>query len=273
MQKKINWIRTFLIMGLAFAFIGIHMIFSVYSLLNDDYNMILSLLMKKGIFESILGILLMIVIARNTTFQDIKSVISDIKIHIVVVVTLLLLGIGTGILLQDAFSGIFQSIFDELSREAEKIQSLPVHQQALFIFGNNSRVAVLSGILAFIPVVGLFLPVFVMTMNGAVIGMAPGIFGITWWKFILAILPHGVLELPALVLASAVGLKFAIASVKAFMGYLFPPPALNGREVFLREIRPGWRSIKLFALIIPMLVVAAIIEVVVSPRIIALYGL
>ncbi|MGD2246829.1 MAG: stage II sporulation protein M [Candidatus Methanofastidiosia archaeon] len=273
MQKEINWVRTILIMGLAFAFIGAHMIFSFYSLLIVDYNMITSLLVKKGIFESIMGILLLIVIARNTTFKDIKNILSDIKVYIVIIVVLLSLGIGAGIILQDTLSGFFQSIFDEISREAERIQSLPVHHQTLFIFGNNSRVAALSGILAFIPVIGLFLPVFVMTLNGAVIGMAPGIFGIPWWKFVLAILPHGVLELPALVLASAVGLNLAVASIKASLGYLFPPPAFDGRDVFLREIRPGWRSIKLFALIIPMLVAAAIIEVLVSPRIMALYGL
>jgi stage II sporulation protein M len=273
MQKKINWIRTFLIMGLALAFIGVHMVFSLYSFLTVDYNVITSLLVKKGIFESIMGILLAVIIARNTTFKDIKSIIFDIKVHIAIIVALLLLGIGMGIILQDTFSGFFQSIFDELSREAERIQSLPVHHQMLFIFGNNSRVAALSGIIAIIPVIGLFLPVLVMAMNGVVIGMAPGILGIPWWKFVLAILPHGVLELPALVLASAVGLKLAVASIKASLGYFFPPPALDGREVFLREIRPGWRSIKLFALIIPMLVVAAIIEVVVSPRIMALYGL
>lgn len=272
--RRINWMRTFLIIGLTCTLVGVRVAFSFYSLAGDDFSYSLSLLVERGFFESVIALLLMVVIARNTTVNDIKKALRSIKPHIAVVVLFFVGGVVTGILLQGVFQEMFRSLFEELAREAEKIQSIPMYQQAIFIFGNNSGVAVLSGIFVpFFPVVGSLFPPLVMLLNGVVIGLAPGVFEMSWSHFLIAILPHGILEIPALVLAAAVGLKFNISLLKAIIGFFFPPRGMSGGETFLREIKPGWFSLKLFAVIIPMLVAAAVIEVFVSTWVMEVLGI
>lgn len=272
MNQKINWTKVLLIMGLSFALIGVHFIVTFYTIFSGSYD-ILPLLVKKGTVESFIGILFFVVVMRNTTLKDIKRILRDLKPYIVVSCFFLVLGIVVGIFLQSIFHDFAKSIFEEMAEVAERLESVPPYGQTLFILGNNFRVAVLSGVIAFIPLLGILLPISIMGLNGAVIGFAPGILGMSGSDFAIAILPHGIFEIPALVLASAVGLRFAIASIKASIGFVFHPRGVSGKEVFLREIRPGWLSIKLFALIIPLLIIAALMEVTVTPRVMLLYGL
>lgn len=272
--RKINWMRTLLIIGLTCALAGIRIIFSFYSVIDDDLAYSLSLLVERGVLESVIALFLAVVIAWNTRLDHIKKALYSVRPQIVIASLFLVGGVIMGILLQGSFQGLFQSYFEELSQVADKIDSMPMYQQTVFIFGNNSGVAVLSGIFAaFFPLVGALFPPFVMGLNGLIIGLAPGVYGLSWSHFLVAILPHGILEIPALVLASAVGLKLNISILKAGIGYLFPPQGMSRGETFLREIKPGWFSLKLFAVIIPMLVVAAIIEIYVSTQIVEVLGI
>ena len=274
MSRKINWIRVFLIIGIAIALVSVRFMFSFSSLMGDDFKFQVSLLVKRGFYESFLALLLWGVIAVKTTKEDIKKVLSKMNPYIAVSALFLLGGVITGILLQDAFQGLLQGVFDELAQEAEKINAIPMYQQTFFIFGNNSGVAVICGIFnAFIPVIGALIPPVIMLLNGFIIGVAPAMFGIGWPQFLVAILPHGIFEIPALILASAVGLRFSICMLKAGVGFVFPPRGVSREEVFLREVSPGWQSLKLFAVIIPLLVVAGIVEVYVSTEVMRLVGL
>ncbi len=273
MNQKINWLRVILITGLSLAFFAVHFIFTFYTAFYTDLALSTSLLVKKGFIESLLAISLFVVISRKTTLQDIKTLLHETKPYMVMAALLLFLGVAAGVLLQSTLGQFAASIFNEMAQEAEKIQSIPKYQQAIFLFGNNTRAATFSGILAFIPLIGFFLPPLTMVINGIVIGLAPHIVQMSWFHFIIAILPHGVLEIPALVLASGVGLRFAVSSLKACIGFIFPPAGASGREVFLREIGPGWQSVKLFTVVIPLLVGAAIIEAYVSPWVMGLFGI
>jgi stage II sporulation protein M len=264
MRNEINWKPVILVIGLTFVLVGVQVVFALYTFFNDDFAYVVSFLANKGIFESFIGILLFLVIVKNTTLEDIRGILRDIRPHIVISAGFLFIGIAVGVLLQGILHGFSQTVFEDLVEQGDMFGSMPPHYQTLFIFGNNSRVAVLSGILAFIPFIGLLLPFSIMFMNGFVIGVAPGIFDIAWSTFAMAILPHGIFEIPALILASAVGLKFAVSSLKAIIGFLSPPYGVAGRDVFYREIRPGWHAVKLFAVIIPLLIIAALVEVLVS---------
>lgn len=273
MEQEINWLKVITIMGLAFTLVGVYFIFTAYTLFNDDFEYLVSLTVKKAVVESVIGVLLFLTIAKYTSIADIKKVLRSLAPHIVVVTIFLVGGIVAGYFLQDTLQGIMSGYFEEIAKEAEKFQSIPTYQQAFFLFGNNSRVAVIVGIMAFFPVLGTFIPLGVMGLNGAVIGFAPAVLDMEWSTFLLAILPHGVLEVPALVLASAVGVKFSICSLKAVLGYFFHPRDVSGRAVFLREIGPGWQSVKLFVVIIPLLVAAAFIEAFITPYVMGLIGI
>lgn len=273
MKRKINWIRVILIMGLAFTFVGVHFVFTFYSLLYDNFEYLVDLMVKKGVLESIIGVFLFLAVMWNTTVKDIKKGLQGLTLYVVIVTFFLVLGVATGVLMQDALHGLFRGVFEELSREAEKFGSIPSYQQAIFLFGNNSRVAVISGILAFFPGLGALWPLGVLGLNGVVIGLAPAVFEMEYSMFLIAILPHGILEIPALILASAVGVKFSIYTLKAVLGFLFPPEGVPREVQFLQEVKPGWQAVKLFAVIIPMLAAAALIEAFITPWVMELFGI
>lgn len=270
MNQKVNWMRAGVIMGLSIAMVGSAFIFAFYGMLQDDFSYLVSLLVRRGIFESLAGIALLVVIAHRTSRSDIQEILTGMKGFIILSAGLLCLGVVCGILLQDLLGGFTASLFDSIEQEAEKIREIPQYLQMLVIFGNNTRAATLSGVIASFPLLGIFIPFVTMLLNGCIIGLAPEILQMTSSQVFIAILPHGILELPALILACAVGFKFAFASLKACIGYFFPNPGKTGLETFLDEIRPGWKSLKLFTLIIPLLIGAAFIEVFITPGIMSM---
>jgi len=79
-----------------------------------------------------------------------------------------------------------------------------------------------------------------------------------FWSFVL---PHGVLELPAIFIAGGAGLEIA-------RGLLFPG-FLPRRDALARS---GHRAARLTAGIVPMLIVAGIIEGYLSPTLLAPAG-
>ena len=116
-----------------------------------------------------------------------------------------------------------------------------------FILQNNlqtSLLAVLFGIfLGIFPIVSAF-------SNGAIIGYVLGlsydISGVSsWWR----LLPHGIFELPAIIISISLGVK---------MGFTIFLPKEKRTKEFQRRI---YKSMNAFLLIvIPLLIIAAIIE-------------
>ena len=97
---------------------------------------------------------------------------------------------------------------------------------------------------------------YMMMLNGfmlGVIGMACAVGGMSLqlWSFVA---PHGVLELPAIIIAGGAGLKLA-------QGLLFPG-LLPRRDAL---VRAGKEALRLILGCIPLLVIAGIIEAFVSP--------
>ena len=98
-----------------------------------------------------------------------------------------------------------------------------------------------------------------MVIVGFVAGEAACL-GFSPLVFLLAfILPHGVVELPAVVLATAFSLRLG-ASIMA------PPPGFAISESLLLSIADFLKVF--FLLVIPMLLVAAVIEVHVTPLVV-----
>jgi uncharacterized membrane protein SpoIIM required for sporulation len=98
--------------------------------------------------------------------------------------------------------------------------------------------------------------IYMMVFNGlliGVIGTACWLSGMSLqlWSFVA---PHGVLELPAIFIAGGAGLRLAY-------GLLFPG-FLSRRESLARA---GTESVKLLIGVVPILVIAGVIEAFVSP--------
>ncbi|USS41161.1 stage II sporulation protein M [Thermococcus aggregans] len=122
-----------------------------------------------------------------------------------------------------------------------------------FIFLNNSRVAVicaLGGLLFGI------VPAGILFFNGFIVGIVIKYFnaqGESLAKILLAIIPHGIIEIPA----------FAVAGLGGVEWYL---ELINGEGSLGERFLSGFRkSMKMLALSLIMLLVAAFVEAYVTP--------
>ena len=128
----------------------------------------------------------------------------------------------------------------------------------LIVFINNAIKAlllVLLGILVGLP------PLLFVAVNGFVLGgLGATLESVIGWRYVLAsFVPHGVIEVPLILLAAALGLTVGLESLK-WLGRResrVKSQLSNGLRVYVRWILPG-------------LAVAAIIEVFVTPLLMGL---
>lgn len=126
-----------------------------------------------------------------------------------------------------------------------------------FIFFNNSfkaLVAILLGPLFFVPVIFMFANGFILGMVLKVVGEEVGITTIA-----AALLPHGIFEIPAVIIASGYGIWLGFMIIKKF--------ATNNHEIKVSGLYE-YVLRKFVLVIVPILIIAALIEVFVSPHVI-----
>jgi len=129
------------------------------------------------------------------------------------------------------------------------------------IFLNNTLKSLVSLLTGFF--FGIF-PFFFIFINGYLIGVVVFVKGseVGIQTILLALLPHGIFEIPAVILASAYGMK---------LGSLFY------RKVFKRESVDMGDAVKFFLrkflrIIVPILLVAAFVETFITPAIVFYLG-
>jgi stage II sporulation protein M len=143
-----------------------------------------------------------------------------------------------------------------LKQFAQVFRGLPTLQLATAIFINNSLKTLVVILLG--PLFGIA-PVVFLIVNGAILGavMPMAIASQGLWSSIMTILPHGVLELPAIFLGTSIGMRL-------------------GRQFFLRLAGTtdtniasefGYSLRIYFIIILPLLLVAAAVEVYLTPLI------
>jgi len=141
----------------------------------------------------------------------------------------------------------------EFEKMFEPIMESGLFMQFIFIFLNNILslfISIISGILF-----GIF-PLISVFSNGTI----TGIFAFFWNQefamtgFLMGILPHGIIEIPLLIVSSAIGLKIGKASInKVFKkkGEI-KPEIKKGLDFFVK-------------IILPLAFVAAAIEIFITP--------
>jgi stage II sporulation protein M len=147
---------------------------------------------------------------------------------------------------------------------ADLIKGQQDHQQAwmfLIIFLNN---ALKAALFVYFGVFFGVIPLFILVTNGMLIGYVSSLEsqkeGIV---FVLkAILPHGVIEIPALIIACAYGLKFGGISFKTMLGIWSPALRIRMRNEFRGLMK---LSVPLIVLVVVMMLTAAVIESTVTP--------
>ena len=136
------------------------------------------------------------------------------------------------------------------------------HLSAFHIFTNNLRatfIVFLGGMVSF-SVIG----VLAFLLNVGLVGGVLGIFKLMGYSpvllFIAGLLPHGMFEIPALMIASAVVLRIGAVLVTPQLGKSMGQMAL--------ELLADWAKI-FIGLVVPLLAIAAVIEAYITPTILA----
>lgn len=149
--------------------------------------------------------------------------------------------------------GVFIATFQELAGRMEGTNRLV---QAGLVFVHNLRVTV---IMFFFGGILPFFPLMVLGGNGAAIGMMAGYFEyhriLTRETFFLSLLPHGIFELTAILFAATMGV---IWGVRNWLGWL----QVRVSQGFLANMKS---FLPFVPWVIFLLILAAVIEILVSP--------
>ena len=176
----------------------------------------------------------------------------ELRYFLGIVVTLFLLAMVLGYIVNETSPDTAKSLLSGLQDKASELSDQPPLLMMLGIFANNvfgALVALVFGLAA-----GIF-PLFFVISNGMVVGVVLQMLvaklgaGMGVLVFLLGILPHGIFELPAIFISTAIGLK---------LGYLVIVSIIKRRDLFTGELLNGL-LIFLFW-VVPMLLVAAAIE-------------
>ncbi len=148
----------------------------------------------------------------------------------------------------------------ERARETPELMRLRESFSAPFLFMNNTRAMVsilVAGLVSF-SVLGIVLYLVNIGLIGGLFG-AFELLGIPPWPLFLGgVLPHGVFEIPALMIGSAAVLYIGVALVT-------PQTGKSMGEIVI-ELLADWAKI-FIGIVIPLLAVAAVIEAYVTPLI------
>ncbi|WP_167859678.1 stage II sporulation protein M [Paenibacillus cymbidii] len=142
-----------------------------------------------------------------------------------------------------------QSIVNALSQG--EYQNLKMF---LFIFLNNSIVTTL---IMFTGAFLMIMPLYSLLTNGMLLGHLAAINDHQLGRFFQAVLPHGIIEIPAILIASAFGIRLGVLTLQAFLSLPFPTRRARAGGKLLAFFRV---SIPLLLVLVALLFVAAVIE-------------
>jgi len=145
---------------------------------------------------------------------------------------------------------------------AEQIEEAGVVDETgqMSVFGlltNNWRAMLLSALYGLVPFI--YLPMVSLLSNGALIGVMAGVYqsnGISVLTLLAGLVPHGIFEIPALVLSIACGVKLCWNMCLLVMGDPRKIPFMELSEDILRV---------LVLVVAPLTAVAAVIESYITP--------
>ncbi len=182
----------------------------------------------------------------------------SIKYHFVFMLFLFFLSAFFGYFTAEKNSFIALEQIKALAKSFSFVKTLSPIEIFLLIFINNSLKAILS------TVTGIFFGIFpacFVVINGYLVGVVYYVKGsqIGYFKALMYLLPHGVVEIPAILLACSYGSWLGLRFFKKLRG-----ENLNIREDFNFAVKECIRKV------IPLLLVAALIETFVTPLIVKL---
>lgn len=189
-----------------------------------------------------------------------------LKVPMLVMLLMVAVGIGIGLVVVGQFSGVVPAEAVNLTNPGERVDAL-LSQWGLFstapvlsIFWQNLRALLLTlvlgvfsmGILSPLPILGT------MAITGGLLGIIAAQGGSPLLFLAGLILPHGIIEIPAAMLACAAVLRIGVM-------FVTPTPGRTVGEVLIATIAE-WAKV-MIGVVVPLLFIAAIVETWITPRI------
>jgi len=167
-------------------------------------------------------------------------------------------GIFMGALYSEQFHAFIEAQMEALKQIVNSVEGKEKPQWTLFwiIFWNNASKSLL--IIALGVLFG-FIPLFFLMANGLLLGYicAVAASGTSILFVLKSIVPHGILEIPAIIFASACGLRLGFLVLKVMVSIINPERMVKKREdlrLFIKSLVP------ICGLLVGVLLVAAVIE-------------
>lgn len=175
------------------------------------------------------------------------SFLREIKKPLVFITIVFALSVWLGYYSGQVHSAEAKALVGKLSEDLGKLKDINAVAMFLFIFANNAVKSFVMSIL------GMFFgiaPIIFIIVNGLLIGVTASVIVLEkGMKFLLmGTVPHGVLEVPAFLIAAAIGLRLGRRYYRS----------IRHRDPF----RPFFgRSVReLLRIVVPLLIVASFIE-------------
>ena len=180
--------------------------------------------------------------------KEAKQYLYGLKKYIMFSSYIFTISVFGGYLIAQNYPEETQLLIEEISSMFLSGEEVTSWQIFLFIFENNvSKLFILLLLGAF---AGL-IPILSVFANGLLLGIFAQVVSeeISWTFFFLGILPHGIIEIPVLIISSAIGVRIG----KVAIWRLF-----SKKESLLKEL---FKALKFFILVlVPLIFIAALIE-------------
>lgn len=190
--------------------------------------------------------------------QEIRSYLHLLRPFLVTSIVLFGVGFVIGLMIVHRFPQMAETFESSLAGFVKVFRGLPKLQLAAAIFVNNTvktlAVILLGTLLGVIPV-------FFLVVNGAALGVVWSLSSQTRGVSVslLSLLPHGILELPAVFLGTAIGIMMGTSIARKLFAQ---SESKIGTEL--------GHALKFFAtVIVPLLLVAAFVEAYVTSALVA----
>ncbi len=167
---------------------------------------------------------------------------------------IIVLSFAGSLLFPEQADGIVEKFAQMLQQIGASDSSGNIQFFALLL--NNLSAMVMATVYGLLPFIRL--PALTLGVNGATLGLFAGYYvhqGIPLWKYLVGILPHGIFEIPALILSAALGLYLCGAVSDALLKK--PSGSVRAAMGQCGQILLWW--------VLPLIAVAAVIETYVTP--------
>jgi stage II sporulation protein M len=191
-------------------------------------------------------------------FKELFRHFREMKHYFIATTMVFVIGIFVGWEYSSQFSNYLQSGIEKIRPIHDFVNTKDNPQLWLFliIFMNNAAIAIVFIFLGLI--FGIF-PLFMLVSNGMILGyvLSKSPPGTTWEVVFKGILPHGVIEISAILIACAYGLKLGSLVMKMFLHVFIRKIGTTARAEFTRIFR---LILPLIGFIVSLLLIAAIVE-------------